>query len=88
MVQLLRLLSAAALPLCRAAGNRARLSAATTARLLAAGYRSYAATVSGVGHSSADMLSLKCLYSFMEEEKQPSIIPNLSLPTVVSGGHV
>ncbi|KAI3371468.1 hypothetical protein L3Q82_023576 [Scortum barcoo] len=40
MSQLLRLLSTAALPLCRAAGGRARLSAVTAGRLLSAGYRS------------------------------------------------
>lgn len=49
MSQLLRLLSTAALPLCRAAGARQRLSAVTASRLLTAGYRSYAAPVSGAG---------------------------------------
>uniref|UniRef100_A0A671U4J3 AFG3-like AAA ATPase 1 n=1 Tax=Sparus aurata TaxID=8175 RepID=A0A671U4J3_SPAAU len=43
MSQVLRLLSAAALPLCRAAGARARFSAVTAARLFTAGYRSSAA---------------------------------------------
>ncbi|XP_059190379.1 AFG3-like protein 1 [Centropristis striata] len=45
MSQLLRLLSAAAAPLCRAGGTRAtRCSAATAGRLFIAGYRSFAAT--------------------------------------------
>ncbi|XP_078112533.1 mitochondrial inner membrane m-AAA protease component AFG3L1 [Sander vitreus] len=43
MSQLLRLLSAAALPLWRAGGARARLSAVTARRLFIAGYRSSAA---------------------------------------------
>ncbi|TMS05799.1 AFG3-like protein 1 [Larimichthys crocea] len=44
MSQLLRLLSAAALPLCRAGGARARFSAVTAGRLFTAGYRSSAAS--------------------------------------------
>ncbi|TKS73875.1 AFG3-like protein 1 [Collichthys lucidus] len=44
MSQLLRLLSAAALPLCRAGGARARFSAVTAGRLFTAGYRSFAAS--------------------------------------------
>nr|XP_046251229.1 AFG3-like protein 1 isoform X2 [Scatophagus argus] len=45
MSQLLRLLSAAALPLCRGGGARARLFTATAGRLFTAGYRSSAAPV-------------------------------------------
>eukprot|EP00064_Thunnus_orientalis_P022473 superscaffoldBa00007592_g22671 len=43
MSQLLRLLSAAALPLCRAGGARTRLSAVAAGRLFTAGLRSFAA---------------------------------------------
>lgn len=92
MVQLLRLLSAAVLPLCRAAGTRARLSTATAARLLAAGYRSYAAPVSGVGSppEAADMLSVKLIYLSIEKEKSrvfllpTSAFPHLCLEVIFS----
>ncbi|XP_053282465.1 androgen receptor, partial [Pleuronectes platessa] len=43
MSQVLRLLSAVALPLCRPGGTRARLFAVSAARLFSAAYRSSAA---------------------------------------------
>uniref|UniRef100_A0A665TF42 Si:ch1073-174d20.2 n=1 Tax=Echeneis naucrates TaxID=173247 RepID=A0A665TF42_ECHNA len=55
MSRVLRLLSAAAVPLCRAVGARARLSAVTAGRLFAAGYRSSAAPRSC--QTAADFLS-------------------------------
>lgn len=54
MSRLLRLLPAAALPLCRAGGARARLSALTAGRLFTAGYRSSAAPVSA---SAGDLVT-------------------------------
>ncbi|KAM7415300.1 hypothetical protein PAMA_019906 [Pampus argenteus] len=57
MSQLLRLLSAAALPLCRAGGARARLSTVTAGRLFTAGLRSYAAP--SVCRTPANFLSCR-----------------------------
>ncbi|XP_070762879.1 mitochondrial inner membrane m-AAA protease component AFG3L1 [Enoplosus armatus] len=57
MSQVLRLLSAAALPLYRAAGARARLSAVTVGRLFTAGYRSSAAL--NVSRTPANFLSCR-----------------------------
>ncbi|XP_018515995.1 LOW QUALITY PROTEIN: AFG3-like protein 1 [Lates calcarifer] len=57
MSQVLRLLSAAALPLCRAAGLRARLCAVTAGRLFTAGYGSSAAP--NVCRTPANFLSCR-----------------------------
>ncbi|XP_071315558.1 mitochondrial inner membrane m-AAA protease component AFG3L1-like isoform X2 [Trachinotus anak] len=61
MSQVLRLLSAAALPLCRAGGLRARLSAVTAGRLFTAGYWSSAAP--NVCRTPANFLSCRRLQS-------------------------
>ncbi|XP_020490615.2 mitochondrial inner membrane m-AAA protease component AFG3L1-like [Labrus bergylta] len=57
MSQLLRLLSEAALPLCRAGAARARLSAVTASRLFAAGFRSSA--VPNISRTPANLLSCR-----------------------------
>ncbi|KAG7234844.1 hypothetical protein INR49_003876 [Caranx melampygus] len=57
MSQLLRLLSAAALPLCRAAGARARLSAVTAGRYFTTGYPSSSAP--NVHRTPANFLSCR-----------------------------
>uniref|UniRef100_A0A669CJQ5 AFG3-like AAA ATPase 1 n=1 Tax=Oreochromis niloticus TaxID=8128 RepID=A0A669CJQ5_ORENI len=57
MSQLLRLLSAAALPLCRAGGARARLSAVTAGQLFRAGYRN--STGPNITRTPANFLSCR-----------------------------